>query len=97
MYGSPGDHVAACQDLSGRRTGYTYERNSSPGSGSQGLVGDVAGMFLAEVQRMMGTVQFENLFVGKLNLAAALTVGFEGMGKTYMMRLKNTGRLNLGH
>lgn len=94
MVGSPGDHAAAWQGLSGKWTEYTCGRNRFPGSGSQGLVGDGAGMFLAEVQRMKGTEEVGNLSVGKQSQAAALMVDFEGMDRTYMMKLRDTERLH---
>lgn len=94
MVGSLGDHAAACQGLSGRRTGYTYGRNRFPGSGSRGLVGDGAGMFLAEVQRMKGTEEVGNLSVGKQSQAVALMVDFEGMDRTCRMKLKDIGRVH---
>lgn len=54
-------------------------------------MGDGAGTFLAEVQRMKGTEEAGNLSVGKQSLAAVLMVDFEGMDK---MRLRDTGRLD---
>lgn len=70
MNGSPGDHAVACQCLSDKRTGHTCVRNKFPGSDIQGLVGDVAGMFQAGVQRMKGTEEAGNLSVGKWSLVA---------------------------
>lgn len=94
MDGNPEDHAAACQGLAGRRTGHTCGRNRFPDSGSQVLVGDGAGMFLAGVQRMKGTEEVGNLSVDKQNLVAVLMVDLEGMDKPYRMRLRDTGRLN---
>lgn len=66
-------------------------RNRFPDSDSQDLVEGVAGMFLAEVQRMKGTEEVGNLSVGKRSLAAVLM--FEGMDKSYKMKLRDTGKL----
>lgn len=63
--GNPGDHAAACQGLSGRKTGDTCERNRLPGFGSLGLVGGGAGMSLAGVQRKNGTAEVETLSAGR--------------------------------
>lgn len=92
--GSPGDHVAACHGLSGRRIEHTYEKNMFPDSDSQGLVGGGAGKFLAGGQRMKGTEEVGSLSVDKLNSVAALMVDFVDMNKTYKMRLRDTERLN---
>lgn len=93
MDGNPGDQAAACQDLSGRRTGHTCGKDRFPGFGNLGLVEDGAGMFLAGVQRMKDTEEVGNLSAGKQSPAAVLMVDFEGMDKTCKMKLKNTGRL----
>lgn len=90
--GSPDYHAAAYQGLSGRTAGRTCDWNKFPGSGSQGLVGDGAGMFLAGELRTKGIEEVGSLSVGKQSLAAVLMAELEGMGKTYRMRLRDTGR-----
>lgn len=57
-------------------------------------MGDGAGMFLAGGQRMKGTEEVGSLSVGKQSPAAVLMVDFEGMNKTYKMRLRDTERLH---